>query len=258
MFKIKMLFLLSLVSVAFGQPHPTIVGGTEAKIGEFPFMVSLQTTGGRHFCGGSLIAKNWVLTAAHCVNDDDAVQVRVGAHSLLETSGTELFRVKNKFIHPEYNIVQYDADYALLELDGESKFKPVAIQEDDVDFESEFHVVTSGWGVTKEGSYSISQKLMKVTVPLVPQKVCESSYPSKITDRMICAGLLEGGKDSCQGDSGGPLFYKKDGEYALIGVVSWGEGCARPKKYGIYSRLSKGATWVKAITSGIQSKKVKR
>lgn len=245
MVKLKYLLFLLLATFALAQTNPTIVGGEEAKVGEFPFMVSLQNPqNGRHFCGGSLIAKNWVLTAAHCVNDSDPVQIRIGLHDLRETQGSEVFTVKRKFIHPEYNRVRYDADYALLELSADSKFKPVKIQAAEVDFEASFDVLTAGWGVTREGSYSTSPKLMKVTMPLVPQKTCQDSYPSSLTDRMICAGLAEGGKDSCQGDSGGPLFYKIKGRYALIGVVSWGEGCARPKKYGIYSRISKEIEWI--------------
>lgn len=243
--KVFVLLLALFASIALGQPNPTIVGGEEAVVGEFPFMVSLQNPqNGRHFCGGSLIASNWVLTAAHCVNDDDPVQVKVGLHNLKDTQGVETFGVKRKVIHPEYNQVRYDADYALLELDGESKFKPIQIQKSEVDFEASFLVTTSGWGVLRDGGMSVSQKLMKVSLPLVPQKVCEASYPSKLTDRMMCAGLAEGGKDSCQGDSGGPLFYKSRGKLLLIGVVSWGEGCARPKKYGIYSRLSKEIDWI--------------
>ena len=92
--------------------------------------------------------------------------------------------------------------------------------------------------------------LRKVDVPLVSSKRCEAAYPDQISDTMICAGLDKGGKDSCQGDSGGPLLVKlADGTRALAGVVSWGEGCARPQKFGVYSKVNAVTAWIASETS---------
>ena len=103
--------------------------------------------------------------------------------------------------------------------------------------------VTAGWGTTSE-SGCLSKNLLKVTVPLVSQADCSVSYPDGINDSMICAGFPEGGKDSCQGDSGGPILTGTGANRTLAGIVSWGEGCARPNKYGVYSKVNAAVTWI--------------
>ena len=112
-------------------------------------------------------------------------------------------------------------------------------------------VWTSGWGTLSSGSSALPNILQKVDVPLVNTADCNSAaaYGGDITDRMVCAGLQAGGKDSCQGDSGGPLFASEaDGSFKLVGVVSWGEGCARPNKYGVYSKVNIMVDWIASQT----------
>lgn len=100
-------------------------------------------------------------------------------------------------------------------------------------------------GVTKEDSYSTPSRLQKVDVPLVLHDVCNQSYKNAITDRMLCAGYPQGGRDSCQGDSGGPLVAKDvTGQNVLIGVVSWGNGCARAGQPGVYAKVNEATTWI--------------
>lgn len=130
-------------------------------------------------------------------------------------------------------------------MDGESKFTPIKLNRNELS--GKVNLTTAGWGRTSEGGSS-SDALLKVEVPFVSANKCSASYPNQITDRMICAGFDEGGKDSCQGDSGGPLVKGNGSSRVLVGVVSWGEGCARPGKYGVYSKVSSVIDWINSVT----------
>lgn len=234
--------------VKFGQK---IVGGMDADQGEFPYIVSLQSTYG-HFCGGSLIKENWVLTAAHCVKGGRISKVVVGLHKQKNMEGTESFEAAKIIAHPGYNSYSMDNDFALIQLSGNSTFKPVALNTVEIEMGEEvIESITAGWGYTKENGWNLAETLQKVSVPLVSHQACNDAYKTEgstedaITSTMICAGLPEGGKDSCQGDSGGPLIVKEaTGEHVLAGVVSWGEGCARPNKYGVYAKVSSAIQWI--------------
>ena len=147
-----------------------------------------------------------------------------------------------------------DYDYALIQLSGDSKFRPIDLNRVEIAIptgQDQYNVWTSGWGTTSEGSYTLPKILNKVEIPLVTTEACNAAdvYSGDITDRMICAGLKDGGKDSCQGDSGGPLFVKQtSGDFTLIGIVSWGEGCARPNKYGVYTKVNVMTNWIDTNT----------
>lgn len=236
----------AFADVKLGQK---IVGGVEAEKGELPFQVSLQSSSGSHFCGGSLIKPNWVLTAAHCVQGSSAIKVVVGMHDQTDRTGTETFTAVKIIPHPQYSASTLDYDYALVKLSGDSTFRTAEINNEEIDLAGPEKVMvwTSGWGTTSEGSYSLPKILNKVEIPLVTKAECNSDdvYAGDITDRMLCAGLPEGGKDSCQGDSGGPLFMKMtSGDFKIVGVVSWGIGCARPNKYGVYSKVNVMIDWI--------------
>ncbi|RYZ83326.1 MAG: serine protease [Proteobacteria bacterium] len=225
-----------------------IVGGTDAIIGEFPYIVSLQMDGFGHFCGGSLIKKNWVLTAAHCVGENIS-HISIGLHNLKLTGGTEAIAVKRIIPHPGYVEGGIDYDFALIELAADSAYAPVGLNTTELNVPLTgvpMMATVAGWGFTKDTSYTIPDILQKVEVPLVAQDVCNKAYNGNITDRMICAGYVDvGGKDSCQGDSGGPLITKSvDGVSTLIGVVSWGEGCAEAGHPGVYSKVSAASQWI--------------
>ena len=220
-----------------------IVGGVEAAKGEFPFIVSLRGSYGGHFCGGSLIKKDWVLTAAHCVPAGIKTVV-AGLYDQSQNQGVEKLAVDKVISHPDYNKQPQDYDYALVHLKTPSKFAPIALNKTEISGKVDF--ITAGWGYTEENG-EIPNILRKVTVPFVSAETCSAAYPDSITDRMLCAGLEEGGKDSCQGDSGGPLLVGSGAKQTLAGVVSWGEGCARPKKYGVYSKVSAAITWIESV-----------
>lgn len=234
---------------------PRIVGGVEAKPGAFPYIVSLQADGFGHFCGGSLIADRWVLTAAHCV-DGGVDSVLIGLHDRKNPSSAEKFTVANIYVHPKSDMNTMEYDVALLELSQSSSFKPVALNDAEFSITSASTILatTAGWGTTSSGSSTLPSILRQVSVPLVSQADCNAkdSYNGSIKDSMLCAGYKTGGKDSCQGDSGGPLVVTQaDGTPVLAGVVSWGEGCALKNKYGVYAKVSSALDWIKA-TSGVK------
>lgn len=247
MSKLKITALMTVLSFSLATQasfQQLIVGGENAQQGEFPYIVSLQSSS--HFCGGSLVAENWVLTAAHCVGNT-RMSIVTGLYNQKDKTGTETFKAAKIIKHPKYNSSKYDMDYALIKLDGKSSAKPIAINTVEIEIKEErIDSIVAGWGATRESSYSLPNILQKVTVPLVSQDVCNKSYTGAITNNMICAGLPEGGKDSCQGDSGGPLvvFDNQLNDYVLAGVVSWGEGCARADRYGVYSKVNAVTDWI--------------
>ncbi|XP_058791263.1 trypsin-1-like [Phymastichus coffea] len=228
-----------------------IVGGMETQVNEYPW-VALLTYKGRFYCGGSVINSKYVLTAAHCVDrfQKGLIGVRILDHdrnSTLESKSQD-FRVAEVIRHSAYSTVNYNNDIALLKLQGAIKFdkkmRPVCLPERAKTFTGQMGIAT-GWGATEEGG-PVSNHLREVSVPILSNAECRASkYPArKITDNMLCAGYKQGQKDSCQGDSGGPLHIKYDALHRIVGVVSWGEGCAQPGYPGVYTRVNRFLTWI--------------
>jgi trypsin len=245
-------FCLSLS--AHAEVRPFIVGGSDAAAGEFPFIVSLQAGGMGHFCGGSLIKKNWVLTAGHCVEGGYVNKIYLGLLDQNDKTHAEVRSPKRIIRHPQYNEQTTDYDFALIELDRDSSYTPIELNTQEISIPTDASApqimsVVAGWGETSQTfkPMGAADLLQKVEVPLVTKDACEQAYTGMITDRMICAGVAAGGKDSCYGDSGGPLtMTDASGARKLIGVVSWGEGCAQPNKYGVYSKVNSVTAWIDA------------
>lgn len=241
-----------------GSFQPEVVGGHIAKPGRWPFMVSLvdkQTATNRdaHFCGGSLISKRDVLTAAHCAFPDDAgyIQVLIGTQDF--ASGGRRVNVTRITQHPSYGTAGADSDVAVLRLaEDVTDIQPVTFMTT-VTQEDQYAPVDAmsygmGWGEMEVKPHA-PRRLHDVKVPIVDRDVCNGpdAYNGDVDSTMICAGYQQGGKDTCQGDSGGPLVVRDAAKKwnLQVGVVSWGIGCAEPNYYGVYSRLGTLGAWVK-------------
>jgi len=231
-----------------------IVGGSQATRNQFPWQISLQRAGAlgswSHSCGGSVYTTRKIIDAAHCVSGANAANLRVvaGEYSLSANDGTEQIRSLTYTMHPSYNSATSDYDIAMLTLTQALTFgtsvSAVALPAAGSTPAAGTTCTVSGWGTTSSGG-SIPDILRYVNVPIVSAATCQASYgASAITARMICAGFAAGGADSCQGDSGGPLVQQ--GTNTLIGVVSWGYGCAAANYYGVYTKVSQFNSWIAA------------
>ncbi|CAL4122433.1 unnamed protein product, partial [Meganyctiphanes norvegica] len=236
-----------------------IVGGVPTEVNEYPWMVALAwySSSTSAFCGGSIIDEEYVLTAAHCAAVMDGSEVVIiGEHiwsSDNESTVREIVNIAQIIRHPDYKSSTMQNDVALLRLaqpltfGGDNKIAPICPPEAG-NLYSSIDATVTGWGTISSGG-SLSDSLLEVTVPTMPNSNCQDNYDvygsDEITDDMICAGLPEGGKDSCQGDSGGPMISQDSSDfYRQIGVVSWGYGCASPGLPGVYARVTRQLNWI--------------
>ncbi|MFI0414471.1 MAG: S1 family peptidase [Candidatus Thiodiazotropha sp.] len=232
-----------------------IIGGEEAQPAAYPWMVSLRDSGGGQFCGASLVAPDWVMTAAHCVENESAqgIQAVIGDLDLNQTDQGEQTRQINRIVvHPDRLASSEDHDIALLELSSGANLQAVtpATRSITENIAAGTPLTVMGWGNMSVSEENFPNRLQEVQVPLVSQDECRQKYDGNVTDNMICAGFTQGGKDSCQGDSGGPLVHQIDGQWHQVGIVSWGEGCAQPGYPGVYARVGAYADWITRVMSG--------
>ncbi|KXJ85554.1 trypsin-related protease [Microdochium bolleyi] len=226
-----------------------IVNGTTAAAGEFPYIVSV-IEGGRHNCGGVLLDARTILTAAHCSSNANLTAYGVRAGSLDRESGGTVVGVSKVVSHPDWNRTLIDSDISVWHLDApieaSSTIGYAVLPFQGSDPEDGTLTTVAGWGRIAEGA-ALANELQQVSVPVVDRATCAAAYLKnpqlpKIIDSMFCAGLPEGGQDSCNGDSGGPIIDAASG--VLIGLVSWGFGCARPEFYGVYTRVGLFVDWI--------------
>ncbi|NWI61816.1 ACRO protein, partial [Calyptomena viridis] len=241
------------------QGKTRVVGGTSAQAGAWPWLISIQDPkqpGTGHLCGGSLISLQWVLTAAHCfvkAGNISIWRVLIGATRLTEPGPeAELRHIKRLVTHEDYNAADQSNDIALLELDQPVKCSPYVqlgcVPNDTVNVPELDTCYVAGWGSTTARAQSTSDVLQEAEVYLLDVQTCNSSewYDGAVHPHNLCAGYPEGGIDTCQGDSGGPLMCKDDDtEYFwVVGVTSWGKGCARAKRPGIYTSTQHFYNWI--------------
>ena len=238
-----------------GEQREAIIGGQLSLPNAWPWMVSVQNDlFGRnvHACGGALIAPDAVLTAAHCVEGESVSELsaRIGGGDLDSTAARRA-PIGEIIIHPDYESFTNDADIAVLLLETPVESPTLQyLRSGDADLaRTEAQATVLGWGAVRQGG-TLQNGLREMTVPIVANSVANGpfAYDGQVTPRMIAAGFAEGGRDSCQGDSGGPMIVADpDGQPHLGGIVSWGEGCALPNKFGIYTRVSSFADWIDGI-----------
>uniref|UniRef100_T1J326 Peptidase S1 domain-containing protein n=1 Tax=Strigamia maritima TaxID=126957 RepID=T1J326_STRMM len=233
-----------------------IVGGVATRVNEYPWQAGISTRTGYLFCGGTLINDRYILTAAHCTRGRSAssLLILLGEHDTTTSSESKSIKVDVSDIirHPRYDTVNNNNDIALLRLRQKIRFnhamKPPCFPKQGTQYTGE--AVVTGWGAIKEGG-KVTGILQEVSLPVLHLDKCRSAYGNElITENMLCAGLPEGGKDSCQGDSGGPMVWENNNRWHLIGIVSWGYGCARPNTPGVYTRVDKFLTWIEENTRG--------
>ncbi|KAI4476995.1 hypothetical protein M0804_013175 [Polistes exclamans] len=251
-----------------GTRTARIVGGENAIPREFPWLVSITRKGG-HFCAGTILNSRFVLTAAHCLCSGTStipirqLRVTLGEYDLKgpETPAAREESVINAVVHPGHRCGRYVDDIALLELarpiTWSESVKPACLPAASGNpgyraFGGE-NAIAAGWGWLGEdrSRYKRADVMQKVKVRVVENNICREWYASqgkstRVESQQMCAGHEEGGRDSCWADSGGPLMIgsNPDGRTMVIGIVSSGVGCARPRLPGVYTRISEYISWI--------------
>ena len=251
-----------------------VVGRQDTTHATYPWQVAVINrgeSGSETLCGGSLIAAEWVLTAAHCVTQYSTTrlwprqrfEIRHETDNWRDRDGATRRGVAEIHMHPQYDgDATHGNDIALLRLslpmDSKRSYGGLLVEQSGASafvFSGACAVVT-GWGLTREGDSSSSpNQLQAANLAILDQRECRQAYGAgKISDGEVCAGVPGGGLEACQGDGGGPLVVEglagKRRPYVLAGVVSWGEGCGRAGKPGVYARVSHYMPWILRIVGG--------
>ncbi|KAK7151585.1 hypothetical protein R3I94_008044 [Phoxinus phoxinus] len=232
-------FTLLVVAVVYSTGD-RIIGGYECPPHSQPWQVYIRN--GHYMCGGSLIDKRWVVSAAHCkLSKGNQIVIYLGKHNISGTEGTEQrIEAERLIYYSKYNDTLHNHDIMMIKLRTPAilnKYvKPIRLATSCTSAGEQ--CLVSGWGDTGGHTASVLQCL---NLPVLSRAKCRRAYGAKITENMFCAGFMEGGKDSCQGDSGGPVVCNRE----LKGVVSWGNGCALPGFPGVYTEVCRYTHWIK-------------
>jgi len=243
-----------------------IVGGEDTEVNEYPWQVALVYLGFsmvQPYCGGSLISDQWILSAAHCTKSRGDVEywkAVLGEHDYMISTETDHIRADIELIvdHPEYDDETVNFDFTLIKMTEKIDFstyphiRPICLPANGENTYNSYAAIVTGWGTTSSDGES-SRTLQEVDVNVLSNDECKNDYwyePDQITEQMLCANIDGGGQDSCQGDSGGPLITSGSGQnYELIGVVSWGAGCALASYPGVYARVTQQLDWIGDTTA---------
>nr|AID60343.1 trypsin-9 [Nilaparvata lugens] len=253
----SVLIVASLVYCSGAKPasnedQTNIVGGHIAKQGEIPYQVSLRsyssyTYSRGHFCGGTILDKRHVVTAAHCaihITNYTDYYVALGSNKLTNSKALKKFAISKVTYHTGFSYSTLSNDIAIIKLKKPIRFnknikpKKIATRVPKQDTKC----IISGWGTWNYGDHVIHDELKAATVLISNMTQCRANYSDRVDPlTMICAGLVEGGVDSCQGDSGGPMICNGQ----LSGIVSWGRGCAFRYYPGVYTNAYHYRDWLK-------------
>nr|XP_033806183.1 hepatocyte growth factor activator [Geotrypetes seraphini] len=236
-----------------------IMGGSSALPASHPWLAAVYI--GNNFCSGSLIQPCWVISAAHCfVNSPriSTVTVILGQHFFNTTTDvTQSFEIDRYIFYDRYSVFSpTNHDIVLIKLKKKDNrcakktqfVQPICLPELNISFPDQYMCEIAGWGHMHENKTEYAHHLQEAIVPILPDHVCRNPeiYGAEITDSMFCAGYFDCRTDACQGDSGGPLACQKDKIYYLYGIISWGDGCGRFNKPGVYTRVSNYVNWINA------------
>lgn len=240
------------------------MGGVETEVNEWPWQAGMVWSGSSSvFCGATVISDEWILTASHCVDGTNPaeIQVLLGEHDYWDSGESSMARmdISEIIMHEDYNSNTVDQDFALLKMarkldwSANENIRPACLPSAGAGDYDQWMSTVTGWGTTSSGG-STSNVLLEVDVKVISNSECNGAYGG-ITNNMLCAADASGngGSDACQGDSGGPLVAcGPDGNcgttagmnYDLIGVVSFGIGCAQADFPGVYARVTAARQWI--------------
>jgi len=251
-----------------------VVGGEESDYAEWPWTVSLEKNQSmgwfQHFCGGVLISRSLVLTAAHCVefvrsSNMSNLRLRLGDHHRYRKNEPDDHIERGLtliIVHPDFHTKRLENDIALLKMAGgplvyQPNILPICLPQHNNDLTGLVSFIT-GWGANKSGGRA-SLVLNEAPLPIISNMECilmflKSGKKHWISERFVCAGSQEGGTDACDGDSGGPLVIKGEEErWQLVGISSWGNGCGARNRPGVYTRVSQFQSWIHREAASLKS-----